>query len=93
MLEGRQPLAKALVVAKLDRLSRSLLDFASIMERAEKKGWSLAALDVGVDTMTPAGEMIANVMATFAQFAHGSHSCSRATSSCSERGTSASCSR
>jgi DNA invertase Pin-like site-specific DNA recombinase len=68
MLEGREPHAKALVVAKLDRLSRSLLDFASIMERARRKGWSLAALDLGVDTTTPAGEMIANVMATFAQF-------------------------
>jgi hypothetical protein len=90
MLEGRQPLAKALVLAKLDRLSRSLVDFASIMERARKKGSSLATLDLGVDTTTPAGEMIANVMATLAQFAHGSRSCSRATSSCSERGTSAS---
>jgi hypothetical protein len=37
MLEGRQPLAKALVVAKLDRLSRSLVDFGSIMERAERR--------------------------------------------------------
>jgi DNA invertase Pin-like site-specific DNA recombinase len=68
MLEGRQPQAQALVVAKLDRLTRSLLDFAGIMERARKKGWSLAALDLGVDTTTPAGEMVANVMATFAQF-------------------------
>lgn len=68
MLEGRQPQARALVVAKLDRLSRSLLDFASIMERARRKGWSLAALDLGVDTTAPAGEMVANVMATFAQF-------------------------
>jgi DNA invertase Pin-like site-specific DNA recombinase len=68
MLEGRQPLARALVVAKLDRLSRSLVDFGSIMERARKKGWSLAALDLGVDATTPAGEMIANAMATIAQF-------------------------
>jgi DNA invertase Pin-like site-specific DNA recombinase len=68
MLEGRQPLAKALVVAKLDRLSRSLVDFGSIMERARKKGWSLAALDLGVDATTPAGKMIANAMATIAQF-------------------------
>src|ERR671934_3149373 len=53
MLEGRQPQAQALVVAKLDRLSRSLLDFASIMERARRKGWAVAALDLGVDTTTP----------------------------------------
>jgi DNA invertase Pin-like site-specific DNA recombinase len=60
--------AEALVVAKLDRLSRSLLDFACLMERARRKGWSLVALDLGVDTSTPSGEMMASVLATFAQF-------------------------
>ena len=60
--------ADALVVAKLDRLSRSLLDFASLMERSRKNGWALVALDLGVDTSTPSGEMMANVLATFAQF-------------------------
>jgi DNA invertase Pin-like site-specific DNA recombinase len=78
-LSGRPALAKALgavrggaagalVVAKLDRLSRSLLDFASLMEDARREGWALVILDLGVDTTTPSGEMIANVMATFAQF-------------------------
>jgi DNA invertase Pin-like site-specific DNA recombinase len=60
--------ARALVVAKLDRLSRSLLDFAALMEDARTEGWALVILDLGVDTTTPSGEMIANVMATFAQF-------------------------
>ena len=60
--------ASALVVSKLDRLSRSLLDFASMMERARRQGWSLVALDLGVDTSTPSGEMMASVLATFAQF-------------------------
>lgn len=60
--------ASALVVAKLDRLSRSLLDFAALMEDARTEGWALVILDLGVDTTTPSGEMIANVMATFAQF-------------------------
>jgi DNA invertase Pin-like site-specific DNA recombinase len=60
--------AKGLVVAKLDRLSRSLLDFAQLMERARSKGWALVALDLGVDTTTPSGEMLANVLAVFAQF-------------------------
>ena len=56
------------MVAKLDRLSRSLLDFAALMEQARKRGWNLIALDLGVDTSTPAGEMMASVLATFAQF-------------------------
>lgn len=60
--------ADALVVAKLDRLSRSLLDFAGLMDQSRREGWSLVILDLGVDTTTPSGEMIANVMATFAQF-------------------------
>lgn len=60
--------ADGLVVSKLDRLSRSLLDFSTLMEHSRRKGWALVALDLGVDTTTPAGEMVANVMATFAQF-------------------------
>lgn len=60
--------AGALVVAKLDRLSRSLLDFASLMVRAQTKGWNLVALDLGIDLSTPAGEFMANVMASAAQW-------------------------
>jgi DNA invertase Pin-like site-specific DNA recombinase len=65
-LEARE--ADALMVSKLDRLSRSLLDFATLMARARDRHWSLVALDLGVDTSTPAGEMMANVLAVFAQF-------------------------
>ena len=65
-IEGGE--ADALVVAKLDRLSRSLMDFAKLMEQSRKKGWALVALDLGVDTTTPSGEMMANVLAVFAQF-------------------------
>jgi DNA invertase Pin-like site-specific DNA recombinase len=60
--------ADALVVSKLDRLSRSVLDFATLMEHSKKKGWGLVALDIGVDTTTPSGEVMANVMAAFSQF-------------------------
>jgi DNA invertase Pin-like site-specific DNA recombinase len=63
-----QHAASGLVVAKLDRLSRSMLDFTAIMARASKQGWALVALDCAVDTTTPAGEAMANVLATFAQF-------------------------
>lgn len=60
--------AGVLVVAKLDRLSRSMLDFTAVMAMATKQGWALVALDCAVDTTTPAGEAMANVLATFAQF-------------------------
>ena len=60
--------AEALVVAKLDRLSRSLLDFAALMAQSQKRGWALVAMDLGVDTSTPAGEFLANVLASAAQW-------------------------
>lgn len=58
----------ALVVAKLDRLSRSVLDFAGIMETAAAEGWSVVVLDLGVDTTTPNGELVANIMISMAQW-------------------------
>lgn len=60
--------ASALVVAKLDRLSRSLSDFASLMARAQARHWNLVALDLGIDLATAAGEFMANVMASAAQW-------------------------
>jgi DNA invertase Pin-like site-specific DNA recombinase len=65
MLKGRE--ADALVVSKMDRLSRSLLDFAAIMQRAQKEGWALLALDSPADLTTPTGEAMAGVLAVFAQ--------------------------
>lgn len=60
--------ADTLVVAKLDRLSRSMLDFAGLMETARRQGWAVVALDVNVDTTTPSGEMVAGVTAVVAQY-------------------------
>ena len=66
VLEAKQ--ASALVVAKLDRLSRSMIDFTTLMGTAQTQSWALVALDCAVDTSTPTGEAIANMLATFAQF-------------------------
>lgn len=60
--------ADALVVAKLDRLSRSLLDFAGLMERAQRERWNVVCLDLGIDLSTPQGQLMANVMASFAAY-------------------------
>jgi len=60
--------ADVLVVAKLDRLSRSLVDFATLLVRAQDEQWNLVALDLGVDLSTPAGEFLASVMASAAQW-------------------------
>lgn len=60
--------ADVLLVLRVDRLSRSVSDFAALMARAQKKKWSLAALDLGVDTSTPAGDLMAHVLASVAQY-------------------------
>ena len=60
--------ADALVVAKLDRLSRSIMDFAAIMETAKDEGWSVVVLNLGVDMTTTHGELIANIMISLAQW-------------------------
>lgn len=60
--------AGILVVSKLDRLSRSLLDFAGLMATAEREGWQLVVLDMAIDTTTPSGALVAHVMASFAEY-------------------------
>jgi DNA invertase Pin-like site-specific DNA recombinase len=52
--------AAGLLVAKMDRLSRSVVDGAGLMERAAREGWALHFADLDLDTSTPAGEMAAN---------------------------------
>ena len=60
--------AAGIVVAKLDRLSRSLVDFAGLMARANAEGWNLVAVDLAVDLSTPAGRFLAGVMASAAEW-------------------------
>ena len=60
--------ASVLVVAKLDRLSRSVQDFSMLMNRARREGWELVVVDLAIDTTTPSGALMANVMASFAEY-------------------------
>ncbi len=57
-----------LVVAKIDRLGRSSADVLGLVERAQREGWRLVALDVGLDSTTPAGELVAAALAMAARF-------------------------
>jgi DNA invertase Pin-like site-specific DNA recombinase len=63
--------ADVLMVAKLDRLSRSVHDFTGIEHRATKRGWSLVLLDANVDTTTPNGLLMAHVMSSFSEYERG----------------------
>jgi DNA invertase Pin-like site-specific DNA recombinase len=60
--------ASILVVSKLDRLARSVHDFASLIRMAERQGWGIVALDLGVDMTTPTGGLLANVTASVAEW-------------------------
>lgn len=58
----------ALVVAKLDRLSRSVVDFSNTLGIAKKQKWALILLDLGVDTSTPNGKLVAGLMSQIAEW-------------------------
>lgn len=65
LLAGGQ--AEALVVAKMDRLARSVAHASDIMELARSQGWNLVVLDLGVDLKTPQGRAMAQMLAVFAE--------------------------
>src|ERR1700680_4898016 len=57
-----------LVVWKLDRLSRSLRDVLTIMERVQEQKAGFRSLTEAVDTTTPAGRMMMQMVGAFAEF-------------------------
>ena len=56
--------ARGLVVSDLRRLSRSIVDLGRLMEWFRDAGAGLIALDLGVDTSTPAGHEVAATLIT-----------------------------
>jgi DNA invertase Pin-like site-specific DNA recombinase len=57
-----------LVVWKLDRLSRSLRDVLAIMDRLSEAGAGFRSLTEAIDTTTPAGRMMMQMVGAFAEF-------------------------
>ena len=57
-----------IVVYKIDRLSRSLLDFARIAQVLEQHGVSFVAVTQQFNTSTSMGRLMLNVLLSFAQF-------------------------
>src|SRR5258706_3444740 len=58
----------SVIVYKVDRLSRSLLDFARIMEVLDKQGVSFVSVTQQLNTNSPMGRLTLNVLLSFAQF-------------------------
>ena len=57
-----------LVVWKLDRLSRSLKDLLLTLEKLERIGADFQSLTEAIDTSTPAGRMMMQIVGSFAEF-------------------------
>lgn len=60
--------ADFLLAIRLDRVSRSVADFAGLLDRAARKRWGLVLLSPNIDTSDPAGRFTANVLASAAQY-------------------------
>jgi DNA invertase Pin-like site-specific DNA recombinase len=56
------------IVWKLDRLSRSLMDLLRIMARLDKAGAGFRSLTEAIDTTTPAGRMMMQMLGSVAEF-------------------------
>jgi site-specific DNA recombinase len=56
------------VVYKVDRLSRSLMDFARMMETFDKHDVSFVSVTQQFNTATSMGRLVLNVLLSFAQF-------------------------
>jgi DNA invertase Pin-like site-specific DNA recombinase len=56
------------VVTKLDLLARSVAHLVSLGERLDAKGVSLKVLEQAIDTSTPTGRLMFNMLGAIAQF-------------------------
>jgi DNA invertase Pin-like site-specific DNA recombinase len=56
------------IIAKLDRLTRSVKDLAELLERFTRRGVSLVSVAESLDTGTAAGRLVLNIMTAVSQW-------------------------
>ena len=59
---------KSVIVAKLDRLTRSVKDLCTLLERFERRGVTLISVAESLDTGSAAGRLVLNVMTAVSQW-------------------------
>ncbi len=57
-----------LVITRLDRMARSVLDLAKIADVLKRKGVTLKVLDQSIDTATSEGKLMFSLLGAFAEF-------------------------
>lgn len=57
-----------LVITSISRIARSIAHMAQTLEVLKAKGVSIRILDLNIDTSTPNGELVLNVMTSIAQY-------------------------
>jgi DNA invertase Pin-like site-specific DNA recombinase len=63
-----QGLVDVIVVYKIDRLSRALMDFAKLVETMEAHGVTFVSVTQSFNTTTSMGRLTLNILLSFAQF-------------------------
>ncbi len=66
--DAQDSLVDCIVVTKIDRLSRSLLDFARIVDILDRHGVSFVSVTQQFDTSNSMGKLTLNILLSFAQF-------------------------
>lgn len=60
--------ADYLLALRIDRLSRSVADFAGLLDRAAKRGWGLVMMQPDLDTTSASGKFLAHVLASASEY-------------------------
>lgn len=68
LADAQAGLFECVVVHKVDRFTRSLLHFVEALQTLNAAGVSFVSVTEGIDTSTPHGRLMLNMLATFAQF-------------------------
>jgi DNA invertase Pin-like site-specific DNA recombinase len=66
LVDGKK--VQAVIVAKLDRLTRSVKDLCELLERFERRGVALISVAESLDTSSAAGRLVLNIMTAVSQW-------------------------
>lgn len=64
----RNGATEGIIAAKLDRLSRSLTGLSGLIEESKASGWTLVAVDFGLDVKSASGKLVADILGSIAEW-------------------------